>query len=282
MKRFQNPALIFSAALSLLVLSVFTPSVAFGDEKPKEGTKAAAPAGMPSQEEMMKAWMAAATPGEAHKKLEPVVGSFTVQTKMWMDPSKPPEETAGTSENKWVLGGRFVEQQVEGTAMGQPFSGIGYTGYDNYKKKYVGTWTDSMGTMIMTSTGTADASGKKITFWSTMDDVVHEEDHEGQKPGDDRGQRPPYLRDVGPGSRREDVQDPGGPIHAEKVAQSFFSASIACLSDCRLLKNPAHGSGLRSRSAKLPILKSAALRDAFTSDHSSGVETGACGRRRTE
>lgn len=176
MKRFRTSALIFSAALSLLV-----PYSAFGDEKPKEATKPAAtaaakpakaPAHMPSQEEMMKAWMAAATPGEAHKKLEPFVGSFTVKTKMWMDPSKPPEETAGTSENKWVLGGRFIEQRVEGTAMGQPFSGIGLTGYDNYKKKYVGSWTDSMGTMIMTSTGTADASGKKFTFWSTMDDVV--------------------------------------------------------------------------------------------------------------
>ena len=50
--------------------------------------------------------------------------------------------------------------------------GIGYTGYDNYKKKYVGSWTDTMGTMIMISTGTADASGKKFTFWSTVDDVV--------------------------------------------------------------------------------------------------------------
>jgi len=29
-----------------------------------------------------------------------------------------------------------------------------------------------MGTMMMTSTGTADASGKKFTFWSTVDDVV--------------------------------------------------------------------------------------------------------------
>ncbi|MGZ6988217.1 MAG: DUF1579 family protein, partial [Thermoanaerobaculia bacterium] len=142
------------------------------EDKPKAAAKPAAPAGAPSQEEMMKAWMAVATPGEAHKKLEPVVGSFTVATKMWMDPSKPAEESAGTSENKWVLGGRFVEQRVEGTAMGQPFSGVGYTGYDNYKKKYVGSWMDSMGTMIMNSTGTADPSGKKFTSWSTIDDVM--------------------------------------------------------------------------------------------------------------
>src|ERR1035438_2526899 len=146
-----------------LLISVITMALAgaapcLADEKPKQASRAGAPAGMPNQEEMTKAWMAAATPGEAHKKLEPMVGSFTVVTKMWMDPAKPPEESTGTSESKWVLGGRFVEQRVEGTAMGQPFSGIGYTGYDNYKKKYVGSWTDTMGTMIMISTGTADAS----------------------------------------------------------------------------------------------------------------------------
>lgn len=153
------------------ILSLLLAPAAFAQDKPKEAAKAAAPAA-PSQEEMMKAWMAVASPSEGHKKLEPFIGSFTVQTKMWMDPAKPAEETSGASENKWVLGGRFVEQRVEGTAMGQPFSGVGYTGYDNYKKKYVGSWMDSMGTMIMNSTGTADASGKKFTSWSTIDDVM--------------------------------------------------------------------------------------------------------------
>jgi hypothetical protein len=158
---------IFRAAAALAVGALLALPAA-AEEKPKapEAPKA------PSQEEVMKAWMAVASPGEAHKKLEPVVGTFTVKTKSWMDPSKPPEETVGTSENKWVLGNRYVEQRAEGQMMGQPFSGIGYTGYDNYKKKYVGTWMDSMGTMIMNTTGTMDASGKKLTSWSTIDDVV--------------------------------------------------------------------------------------------------------------
>ena len=168
MSEISRGVLSVAGALSLLFMS----ASARAEDKPKEAAKPAASATAPNEDEMMKAWMAAATPGDAHKKLEPFVGSFTVKTKMWMDPSKPPEETTGTSENKWVLGGRFVEQHVEGTAMGQPFAGIGYTGYDNYKKKYVGSWTDSMGTMMMTSTGTADVSGKKFTFWSTVDDVV--------------------------------------------------------------------------------------------------------------
>jgi hypothetical protein len=169
--RTQEDTMKHRLLISVVTMALAGAATCLAEEKPKAAAKAA-PAGIPSQEEMMKAWMAAATPGEAHKKLEPFVGSFTVKTKMWMDPSKPPEETGGTSENKWVLGGRFIEQRVEGTAMGQPFTGIGYTGYDNYKKKYIGSWADSMGTMMMTSTGTADASGKKFTFWSMVDDVV--------------------------------------------------------------------------------------------------------------
>jgi hypothetical protein len=168
MKRSGRSVVTFLAGLSFVGA---LPALA--QEKAKEAPKAAAPAAAaPSQEEMMKAWMAVATPGDAHKKLEAVVGTFTTKTTATMDPTKPPEVTEGVSENKWVLGGRFVEQRFEGKAMGQPFSGIGYTGYDNYKKKYVGAWMDNLGTMIMTSTGTPDASGKKITFWSTMDDVV--------------------------------------------------------------------------------------------------------------
>jgi hypothetical protein len=167
----RHSILLFAGSLSLVALS-FGSLGAFADDKPKAAAKPAAPAGAPSPDEMMKAWAAAATPGEAHKKLEPFVGSFTVATKMWMDPAKPPDVSSGTAESKWVLGGRYVEERVEGTSMGQPFAGIGYTGYDNYKKQYVGTWMDSMGTMIMSSSGAADASGKTFTSWSTIDDVI--------------------------------------------------------------------------------------------------------------
>ena len=59
-----------------------------------------------------------------------------------------------------ALGGRFLEERVQSSFMGQPFSGIGYTGYDNVKKKYVSTWMDNMGTMIMVMEGTPDPAGK--------------------------------------------------------------------------------------------------------------------------
>jgi len=113
-----------------------------------------------------------ATPGEGHKKLDVLVGSWNAKSTMWGDPSKPPEVTEGTAEHTWVLGGRYVEQKFEGQFMGMPFSGIGYTGYDNYKKRYVGVWMDSFGTAMFHTTGSFDASGKILTSTGRMDDFT--------------------------------------------------------------------------------------------------------------
>ena len=121
---------------------------------------------------MMEAMMKAMTPGDAHKLLDGMVGTFDAKVTSSMDPSKPPEVSNGTSENSWVMGNRYVMQKFTGSFMGMPFQGVGYTGYDNIKKKYVGTWMDTMTTSMMISDGKADADGKSITFSSTMDDPM--------------------------------------------------------------------------------------------------------------
>lgn len=118
----------------------------------------------------MAAMMKASTPGAQHKQLEGFVGSWDAKVKMWAKPGAPPTESTGSSEAKMVLGGRFVEESFNGNFMGQPFSGMGITGYDNVTKKYVGTWADTMSTGVMMSKGTADASGKVITMTSSMPD----------------------------------------------------------------------------------------------------------------
>ena len=139
-------------------------AVALAQDKPAE-KKAE---GAPDQKAMMEMMQKAATPGEAHKKMDALIGTFDAKVKMFMDPSKPPMEESGTSENTWVLGNRFVEQKYQGTFMGQPFSGIGYTGYDNVTKKYVGTWMDTAGTGMMISKGTM--SGNVMKASATMPD----------------------------------------------------------------------------------------------------------------
>jgi len=125
----------------------------------------------PSQEEAMKAWEEAATPGPAHKVLEGYIGTWEVHTKMWM-PGAPVMESDGTSTAKWILGKRYVEMTVESMMMGQPFEGRAITGYDNLKKTYQSVWIDNMGTSITLSSGSASDDGKTLTFKAKMDDAM--------------------------------------------------------------------------------------------------------------
>ena len=120
----------------------------------------------------MEAMVKAGTPGDPHKKLEHFVGTWDAKVKMWDKPGAPPKESSGTSETKSVLGGRFVEEHFEGTFMDQPFSGMGITGYDNVRKKYVSTWADTMSTGVMVSTGTAAKGGKSMAFTASMPDPM--------------------------------------------------------------------------------------------------------------
>jgi hypothetical protein len=127
-------------------------------------------AGASDEKAAMEAWQKAMTPGDGQKKLEPLVGTFDAKVRMWMDPSRPPDDSAGTSVNSWVLGDRFVQTKYEGTFLGETFNGVGYTGYDNVTKKYQGAWMDTGSTAIMTSVGTIDAAGKVITMKATTSD----------------------------------------------------------------------------------------------------------------
>ena len=156
------------AGVLALGMVILASAAALGADKAKKSAKA----GPPDEKAVMEAMAKAGTPGDAHKKLDPMVGTFDTKAKMWMDPSKPAEETSGKTESKWVLGNRFVQETYEGTFMGQPFSGMGYWGYDNITKKYTGTWMDSMGTAMMNSTGKMDASGKILTYTAMMNDPM--------------------------------------------------------------------------------------------------------------
>lgn len=158
-------------ALSLACAVAAVPALA--EEKKADSKPAAkAAAAAPSQEEMTKAWTAYMTPGKEHALLAKSAGTWTAKVKSWMDPSQPPEETEATMETKVVLGGRYLEDRYEGKMFGQPFSGIGYTGFDNHRKKFVSTWIDSAGTGMMTMTGSLDRSGKVLTMTGTMDDFM--------------------------------------------------------------------------------------------------------------
>ena len=75
----------------LLLAGAFVAGLALAESK-------TTPAVDPQMAEMMKKAEVAATPGAAHKALDPFVGNWTAEVKMWMTPGEPPTVTKGSAK----------------------------------------------------------------------------------------------------------------------------------------------------------------------------------------
>jgi hypothetical protein len=130
--------------------------------RPQE--KQAAPAGAPKDDPAMAKMIEYGKIGPHHERLASRLGTWSAVVKIEMEPGSPPSESQGTSEMRWIMGGRFLQDTFAGEFMGQPFHGLGTTGYDNLKQKYVSTWIDDMSSGIYYSEGTYDPAKKTFTF----------------------------------------------------------------------------------------------------------------------
>ena len=119
-----------------------------------------------AMEQAMEQAMQAATPGEKHQVLENLVGEWNYTISYRVSPEAPLETSNGTSQNQWILDGRFVQQDVAGQmAMGEEtklFKGMGLIGHDNLKNEYTSVWVDNMGTGTMTGEGSYDQATKVL------------------------------------------------------------------------------------------------------------------------
>lgn len=104
-------------------------------------------------------------PGEEHKLLKKLTGTFDARVKFWVDPTKEQAvESVGTMTRKGILEGRYVQEMYKGEVFGSNFEGRGMLGFDIKKKKYFSTWVDNMATGIMMYEGTYDPAKKTLTF----------------------------------------------------------------------------------------------------------------------
>ena len=158
---------IVGVVLGLMGIVIFASGVFAQDSAPKvvelkgQSAQGQLPPGM--DEAMMAKMKEYSTPNENHKVLDQFVGCWTYSSKWWMSSDAKVEESIGSSEVKWILDGRFVEQTVTGTSMNQPFEGRGITGFDNLKKEYTAVWLDNMATGMMISSGKYDAATKTFS-----------------------------------------------------------------------------------------------------------------------
>ena len=153
-------ALVAGSTLAASAFTAQTPDT----KKPTPDMKGQAPD--------MKKWDEFKTPSDGHKVLEDKVGKWKLKVKMVPGPGAAVQESTGTSEVKWIMDGRYLEDRTEGTFDGQPFTGLGHMGYDNLKKKYVGTWIDNMGTGVGTYEGSYDTASKTFNYTNEMPDPM--------------------------------------------------------------------------------------------------------------
>ena len=102
-------------------------------------------------------------PVKEHEWLNQFVGNWNYETEIYMDPSKPPLKATGT-ESVRSLGGFWILADGKGEMMGKPFNSVLTLGYDPQAKKYIGTWVDSMSSMLWKYEGAVDSTGKILTL----------------------------------------------------------------------------------------------------------------------
>jgi hypothetical protein len=96
-------------------------------------------------------------PGPEHALLKQFEGEWEGTMK------SPAGESKAMATYKLGYGGFWLTLDVKGEFGGQKFEGRGTTGYDPIKKKYVGTFIDSVGPSLAISEGTFDKEGKTLT-----------------------------------------------------------------------------------------------------------------------
>jgi hypothetical protein len=110
-------------------------------------------------------------PGKEHELLKKFEGEWDGTMKMMMEPGKDPMVSKAKESCKLIAGGLFLVTDVDGEMMGGKFIGHGVLGYDVQKKKYTGSWVDSM------------ATGQYTLEGSAADDKGFTEHMEGLEPG---------------------------------------------------------------------------------------------------
>jgi hypothetical protein len=76
----------------------------------------------------------------------------------------------GRAVKKMILGGRYLQENLFGKAMGMPWEGQTTFAYDKLSKRFKILWIDNMGTGMMEGEG--DREGDVLTFLASYPDVL--------------------------------------------------------------------------------------------------------------
>jgi hypothetical protein len=99
-----------------------------------------------------------------HALLAARVGDWEAVSTLRLAPDAEPIKDSGHESNYLACNGLFLISDYKGTFGGQSFQGHGIVGFDPAKKKYIGTWIDSMSPGFTSYEGTYDKATKTYTY----------------------------------------------------------------------------------------------------------------------
>jgi hypothetical protein len=120
-----------------------------------------------------------AVPSDEHVFLHQFVGEWRTEGKM-KDASGKEAETLGLEYDRMVLGDFWLFFVYNSQMNGKPFVGHGMIGYDPSRKKYIGTWVDSMSPYMATFEGTVDPKTRALTLETSGTDPATEKECKGR------------------------------------------------------------------------------------------------------
>jgi hypothetical protein len=97
-----------------------------------------------------------------HARLTAMCGAWDVEVTFWFQPGRAGITTEGTSTIRPLFDGIFVEEKIEGTRNGVPFTTLAWTGFNTTTHQYEATRIASTNTIRIAETGSYDEKSKQF------------------------------------------------------------------------------------------------------------------------
>lgn len=117
-------------------------------------------------------WIASlGEPGDGHEVLEALVGTWEGKGSVWDSPDSDPISIAATVERRWVLGERYLREEIHvRSGDGVVFEALGFIGFNNEAAQYELLTIDNTTTAMFLETGKFHPDSKKLMIRGSFRD----------------------------------------------------------------------------------------------------------------
>ena len=100
--------------------------------------------------------------GPEHARLTATAGTWDVEMTFWFKPGGPGVATKATSVIRPILNGLFIEERIEGTLSGTPFTTLAWTGFNTGTRQYEATRIATTSSSRVVEAGRYDEKTKQF------------------------------------------------------------------------------------------------------------------------